>query len=293
MDHRHGIRAWQWLFIFDGLSSIRFDLLSDQTATKSHAGIIGIPVCIYGYWAIPDQPTSSRARWLKPNDRRMAIGRMESCGREPIRKLTWRTIKDIAKGWPVWLFSAIFIAHVLGIRIYAYFNVWLKTLHPEEVNLIPTAGYGTQVFFTLTYAWASDAIGLRWPLVIVACTVAMTGTVILSVYPEDNIPAMMAAWILTFLETGAGALIITWINEVCSHSAEHRAVIIGVVETAAFTFQAWVPLLVYNSGDAPKFPIGYEMATMFFGLEIVLTLVILWCSKKWPVRKIERVGDSE
>ncbi|KAK6217366.1 pantothenate transporter liz1 [Colletotrichum tabaci] len=296
MDHRHGIRAWQWLFIFDGLSSIHFDLLSDQTATKSHAGIIGIPVCIYGYWAIPDQPTSSRARWLKPNDRRMAIGRMESCGREPIRKLTWRTIKDIAKGWPVWLFSAIFIAHVLGIRIYAYFNVWLKStglFTPEEVNLIPTAGYGTQVFFTLTYAWASDAIGLRWPLVIVACTVAMTGTVILSIYPEDNIPAMMAAWILTFLETGAGALIITWINEICSHSAEHRAVIIGVVETAAFTFQAWVPLLVYNSGDAPKFPIGYEMATMFFGLEIVLTLVILWCSKKWPVRKIERVGDSE
>ncbi|GKT45089.1 pantothenate transporter liz1 [Colletotrichum spaethianum] len=253
-------------------------------------GIIGIPICLYGYWAIPDQPTSSRARWLKPEDRRMAIGRMESCGREPIRKLTWRTIKDIANGWPVWLFSAIFIAHVLGIRIYSYFNVWLKSTGlytPEEVNLIPTAGYGTQVFFTLTYAWASDAIGLRWPLVIVACVIAMIGTVILSVYPEDNIPAMMAAWILTFLETGAGALIITWINEVCSHSAEHRAVIIGVVETAAFTFQAWVPLLVYNSGDAPKFPIGYEMATMFFGLEIFLTLVILWCSKKWPVRKID------
>ncbi|KAI8268890.1 hypothetical protein K4K58_003676 [Colletotrichum sp. SAR11_239] len=275
MDYRNGVRAWQWLFIFDG--------------------IIGIPVCLYGYWAIPDQPTSSRARWLKPDDRRMAIGRMEACGREPIRKLTWRTIKDIAKGWPVWLFSAIFIAHVLGIRIYAYFNVWLKStglFTPEEINLIPTAGYGAQVFFTLSYAWASDAIGLRWPLVIVACTVSIIGTIILSVYPEDNIPAMMAAWILTFLETGAGALIITWVNEVCSHSAEHRAVIIGFVETAAFTFQAWVPLLVYNTGDAPKFPIGYEMATMFFALEIVLTLVILWCSKKWPVRKIEVVDDE-
>ncbi|TEA20509.1 Pantothenate transporter liz1 [Colletotrichum sidae] len=276
MDHRHGVRAWQWLFIFDG--------------------IIGIPVCLYGYWAIPDQPTSSRARWLTPSDRRMAVSRMESVGRTPARKLTLGTVADIVRTWPVWLFSAIFIAHVLGIRVYSYFNVWLKSTNlftPEEVNLIPTAGYDAQVLFTLSYAWISDAVGLRWPLIIAACLVSITGTLILSVYPEHNTPAMMAGWVLTFLETGAGALIITWVNEVSSHSAEHRAVVIGVVETAAFTFQAWVPLFIYNTGDAPRFPIGYEMATMFFALEIVLTLVILYCSKRWPVRKVEGFVGSE
>lgn len=124
--------------------------------------------------------------------------------------------------------------------------------------------------------------GLRWPLIIVACIVALIGTIILSIYPEHNIAAMMAGWLLTFCETGAGALIITWINEICSHSAEHRAIIIGVVETAAFTFQAWVPLLIYNTSEAPKFRIGYKMAAMFFALEIVLTLVILWLSKVRP-----------
>ncbi|KEZ45043.1 putative pantothenate protein [Scedosporium apiospermum] len=271
MDGRAGLRAWQWLFIFDG--------------------IIGVPICLYGYFAIPDAPTGSRARWLKPKDRAMAVERMEKCGREPMKKLTWRTIRNIVTSWPVYLFCSIFIAHVLGIRIYSYFNLWLKATRrytTEEVNVIPTAGYALQICFTLTYAWTSDAIGRRWPIIIVACLVAIIGTIILSVWPEDNIPAMMAGWLLTFCETGAGALIITWINEILSHSAEERALVIGVVETLAFTFQAWVPLFVYNTGQAPHFPIGYEMATMFFGLEIVLTLVILYCVKKWPQGKRER-----
>lgn len=275
MDGRHGLGAWQWLFIFDG--------------------IIGVPIAVYGYFAIPDTPHSSRARWLKPKDRGMAVERMEKCGRAPMKKLTWRTIRNIATTWPVYLFCAIFIAHVLGIRIYSYFNVWLKATGrytTEEVNVIPTAGYGLQICFTLTYAWTSDALGRRWPLIIVACLVAMIGTIILSVWPEDNIPAMMAGWLLTFCETGAGALIITWINEILSHSAEERAIIIGVVETMAFTFQAWVPLFVYNTGQAPHFPIGYEMATMFFGLEIILTLVILYGVKKWPQGKQKAVEEA-
>jgi MFS transporter, ACS family, pantothenate transporter len=265
MNGRSGLAAWQWLFIFDG--------------------VIGIPIALYGYWAIPDQPAASKAWWLKPRDREMAVSRMEQVGRKPMKRLTWKVIGEIFSAWPIYLFCAIFICHVLGIRIYSYMNLWLKATKlytTEEVNIIPTAGYGMQIFFTLSYAWASDAMGLRWPVIIVACVVALIGTIILSIYPEHNMAAMMAGWLLTFCETGAGALIITWINEICSHSAEHRAIIIGVVEAAAFTFQAWVPLFIYNTSEAPKFRIGYKMAAMFFALEIVLTLVILWLSKVRP-----------
>ncbi|KAF4120880.1 Major Facilitator Superfamily [Geosmithia morbida] len=267
MNGRSGLAAWRWLFIFDG--------------------IIGVPVALYGYWAIPDAPTSSRARWLNVKDREMAISRMERVGRAPLKKLTWRTIRNIAVNWPVWIFSAIFIAHVCAIKIYSYFNLWLKSTNlytTEEINIIPTAGYGLQIVCTLTYAWVSDAIQSRWPLIIVAATVSLIGTIILSVWPEQNTTAMMAGWFLTFCETGAGALIITWINEICGHNAEHRAIIIGVVETMAFTFSAWVPLLIYNTSEAPHFRIGYQMASMFFAIEIVLTVVILFCWKRWPQR---------
>ncbi|KAK8047151.1 hypothetical protein PG996_015215 [Apiospora saccharicola] len=223
MNGKHGVAAWRWLFIFDG--------------------IIGVPVALYGYFAVSDSPTTSRASWLKPKERETAIARMERVGRKPMKKLTWRIIREIVTSWPVYLFCAIFIVHVLGIRIYSYMNLWLKATKlytTEEINIIPTAGYGL------------DALGLRWPVIIFACLVALVGTAILSVYPEHDHAAMMAGWLLTFCETGAGALIVTWINGICSHSADQRAIIIGVVETAAFTFQAWVPPIDLQHGGGAQ-----------------------------------------
>lgn len=171
---------------------------------------------MYGYWAIPDAPTSSKARWLNETDREMAVNRMQSHGRAPMKKLTLAIWKRILTTWPVYLFCTIFIAHVLGIRIYSYFNLWLEDTGlytREEINVIPSAGYGMQICFTLSYAWASDAIRMRWPLIIFACVVAIIGTIILSVWPDSNLAAMYTGWLLTFCETGAGALIITWINK--------------------------------------------------------------------------------
>lgn len=265
MNGRSGLAAWRYLYIFDG--------------------IIGVPVALYGFWAIPDSPGLSRAFWLKPHEREMAVARMERVGRAPIKRITWGVIRDIFKSWPVYLFSAIFIAHVCAIKVYSYFNLWLKATGrwtTEEINVIPSAGYGLQIFCTLSYAWVSDALQTRWPIIIVAACISLIGSIILSIYPSGNIAAMMIGWLLTFCETGAGALIITWINEICSHSAEHRAIVIGVVETMSFTFQAWVPLLIYNTGEAPHFHIGYKMAAMFFAIEIVLTVVIKFFAKKWP-----------
>ncbi|QGA18628.1 hypothetical protein EYB26_006313 [Talaromyces marneffei] len=214
-------------------------------------GIIGIPIALYG-------------------------------------KLTPRTFLDVGRTWAAWLFSLLFIAHVCGIRIYSYFNVWLKSTgrySVEQVNLIPTAGYGAQIIFTLSYAWASDALQMRWPVVIFAAMIALTGTIILSVWPANSIPVMMTGWILTFLETGAGALIIAWINETCAYSTEHRILIIGFVETMAFTFNAWVPLLAYNTAQSPRFTIGYKLAAMFFAVEIVLTLLIAYVAKRWDLKE--------
>ncbi|KAF2712168.1 pantothenate transporter liz1 [Pleomassaria siparia CBS 279.74] len=281
MDGRYGVAAWQWLFIFDGIRERGFDHLT------MNEGIIGVPIAIYGYFAIPDQPTSSKARWLKPDEKKMGIARMEAVGRQPVKNLTLKKLLSILKSWQLHMFCAIFTAHVLGIRIYSYFNVWLKSTKrwsTAEVNLIPTAGYGAQLLSTLAYAWISDAIGKRWPVIVGACVPAIIGCIILSVWPASNIPAMMAGWILTFLETGAGALIITWIQEICSASAEHRIVIIGIVEAIAFTFQAWVPLFIYNTGKAPRFPIGYQMAAMFFALEAVLVLVARVLNKRFPLK---------
>ena len=121
-----------------------------------------------------------------------------------------------------------------------------------------------------------------------AAGVALIGTIILSIYPENNHSAMLAGWILTYAQMGASALMLSWINELLSFSTEHRLVVIGVVETFGFVMNAWVILLAYNSGEAPHFSVGYYMAAMFFALEIVSILFIAFCAKKWkPHPRVE------
>ncbi|KAL4879919.1 major facilitator superfamily domain-containing protein [Aspergillus karnatakaensis] len=275
MNGRAGLAAWQWLFIFDG--------------------ILGIPISLYGFWAIPDSPADSRNRWLSAEETERASARMKAVGRAPAKKLTVRTFIEVFSSWPVYLFSTVFIAHVLGLRIYSYFNVWLKSTGDyttEQVNVIPFAGYAMQIVFTLIYAWTSDYLQLRYPVIMFACIPAIIGTSILSVWPEHNTAAMMAGWLLTYAETGAGILFTSWVSETCGFSAEHRIVVIGVMEAVAFTFNAWVPLLVYNTGQSPHFKIGYQMAAMFFAIELVLAGVIAAVERRWPAWKVGRARGA-
>ncbi|KAK6063199.1 pantothenate transporter protein [Seiridium cupressi] len=88
-------------------------------------------------------------------------------GREPPGHLTWKTFREVFSMWPVYLFSTVFTAQVLGIRIYNYFTIYPKDVDYsiEESNLIPTAAFAFQAVLTLLYAWFSDPIQMRAPVI--------------------------------------------------------------------------------------------------------------------------------
>ncbi|KAL4915479.1 hypothetical protein BDW62DRAFT_212716 [Aspergillus aurantiobrunneus] len=156
------------------------------------------------------------------------ISLMKAVGRAPAKKiLTLITFVDDFRSWPVWFFSTVFIAHVLGLRIYSYSKFWLKSTGDyttEQVNVTPSAGYGLQIICTLLYAWTSDFIRLWWPVIVFACIPAITGTAILSVWPETNTAAMMTGWLLMYAETGAGILFTSWVSEIPHFSIGYQMV---------------------------------------------------------------------
>jgi MFS transporter, ACS family, pantothenate transporter len=74
----------------------------------------------------------------------------------------------------------------------------------------------------------------------------------------------------------------TMVNEACSFSSEHRIITIGWTEAFSYAMSAWVILFAYPSGESPKFKYGYELATIFFAVEIVAVALIAYCMKRWP-----------
>ncbi|EPE07878.1 pantothenate transporter liz1 [Ophiostoma piceae UAMH 11346] len=282
MNGAHGLAAWRWLFVFDG--------------------VIGVPIALYGFFAIPNSPATTRARWLSPDERRRAADRMHAVGRSSVdrTRLSLRTLANIFREWPVYLFTASFVCYIQATRVYAYFNVWLKSTgrySVEQVNTIPTAGFGLLVVVTLVFAWTSDGLQTRWPVIVWGASMSLAGAVVLSATVRADIAApnhaaIMAGFFLTYLTTGTAGVCMTYMTEVLSYNYLHRAVVIAIADTAAYAFVAWLPLVIFNTGEAPFFHIGYKMTAVFLSLQIVFILLVPVAQKRWPVGQYEDRRDA-
>ena len=85
MNGTAGLPGWRWLFIF--------------------CGIISLLGPLWGYYAIPDNPYTSKARWMSPEDLEKHMKRMESIDRKKPVPLTWAKLKKIVTHWPLYAFT--------------------------------------------------------------------------------------------------------------------------------------------------------------------------------------------
>lgn len=113
-------------------------------------------------------------------------------------------------------------------------NLWLKSLKiysVSKINVIPSGGYAIEIVCALTYAIVSDAIGVRWPVIMVGASLGLLGGTLLAVQQHIPFGAKYFAWFLTFAPVGGGALLFAWGNEVCGNNAEERALLLGWLNT--------------------------------------------------------------
>jgi ACS family pantothenate transporter-like MFS transporter len=87
-----GKAGWQWLFIMDG--------------------VISAPICLAGFFLIPDLPENTRAFYLSTDDANLARKRMDDVGRAPRRKLGWSILKRIFTRWHVWALTLLYIIFI-------------------------------------------------------------------------------------------------------------------------------------------------------------------------------------
>jgi ACS family pantothenate transporter-like MFS transporter len=113
----HGKAGWQWLFIMDG--------------------VISVPICILGFFLIPDLPENSRALYLSKEHRELGKTRMESIGRAPRKKLGWGIIKRVFSKWHVWVLTVLYIIFINSSPTTSVnpLSLWLKSKH-YRVTLI-------------------------------------------------------------------------------------------------------------------------------------------------------------
>ncbi|KAH7054284.1 MFS general substrate transporter [Macrophomina phaseolina] len=278
---RGGLKGWQWLFIVDGC--------------------ISLPICLAGYFVLPDVPEISKPFYLTKEEVAFAQKRMQLEGRKPRAPYTKEKVKKIIKSWHIWVLTLLYIAFNNG-NMFAQpaFAQWLKaSTNPKysvgQINAYPTTTYAVAVVSTLIYAWSSDTFlrGARWPPMIFAGIWNIIVYVSLAVW---DIPTgwHWACYILAGLNSGLSGLCMSWAHEICADDNEERAIVIGSMNEMAYVVQAWLPLIVWKQTDAPQYRKGFITVAVIGGpLLIGSALGTLVLHNREKSRRARRGGGSD
>ncbi|KAJ5518609.1 Major facilitator superfamily domain general substrate transporter [Penicillium expansum] len=286
LNGTHGYAGWRWLFIIDG--------------------IITLPLALAGYVFFPNLPQSGKKTWWTTEEEHLlSIKRMENIGRVGKKPWTIAKAKAILLSWHTYLLPLLYILWNNGIPQPAM-GYWLKSFnaHPpplpgttytiSQINNLPLPTTAVLIVMGLIWGWLSDGPcrGARWPFIYIGAVITLTitttaqllFTVLMMKLPfYTNLKGRMAVYWLSNIGMGAGPLILSWINEICSDDTEKRALLVAMANDLAYVVQAVAPNFVWKTTAFPRAPKGYTWSIVLQILLILGTATVqflLWHDKK-------------
>ncbi|KAI0166727.1 MFS general substrate transporter [Hypoxylon sp. FL1284] len=255
MDGKDGFRGWQWLFIINT--------------------IISLPIAIAGFFFFPDVPEISRAWWLGRDEIELAKKRMRFEGRADRGSYTKAKLRKIFTSWHIYALTLlyVFFNNGVGYGSQPAFALWLKqeAYSVAAVNSYPTIASAVAVVFTYVYAWTSDSVfrGARWPPMVFSGVVNIVTNTSLAVW---DIPVgwKWFCYIFGMIGGGISGLTFAWAHEICSDDNEERALVVGTMNEMAYVVQAWLPLIVWQQVDGPRYQKGF-ITMVFIAAGLIVT----------------------
>ncbi|KAI8712418.1 MFS domain-containing protein [Fusarium sp. LHS14.1] len=247
---RHGLAGWQWLFIFDG--------------------IISIPIAVWGFFAIPDLPHTTRAFYWTKDDREYGIQRAEGNGRVAPQPLTWRAIKGVFSNWRLWVFILPYLMVAQAGSGTGYFNLYLKAegYSVVQTNVLPTAGNAISVVAAFTAGMIVDATQARPTMSVIIQLAVVVSNILLAVWYIPN-GARLFAYFLSYVGSAAQPIIISWGHHLNAGDPNLRQLLVATGNIFTYSFSTWLPLVLFPTYDAPHYKYGYQVLILFGGLAVI------------------------
>ncbi|KZT19853.1 MFS general substrate transporter [Neolentinus lepideus HHB14362 ss-1] len=257
LNGRYGLAGWQWLFIIDG--------------------IITVPIGILGFLIMPDLPSNTKPSALYTEAQlAMARKRMEEIGRRPPTKYTKKKIIGFFKTWHIWTLVPRHTVYTVA-----------------QINLYPLGINAVQVVTTLVWAWWSDAIGARWPPMVVAGVWSMVNCIVLASSPlYTHIARRWVFYYFTLCLGGLSGLILAWANELTGHDNEKRSFVVACCNTFAYVFQAWLPIVLFPQVEQPRVQKG-TIATIFINFGMICFALLTMVLQKRDERRNRKYMEDD
>ncbi|KAE8391409.1 putative pantothenate transporter [Aspergillus alliaceus] len=195
------------------------------------------------------------------------VGAKDRARRAKIRrpgKMGIDVFKRTLKRWHIWVFIFCYACMTISPYPTLYMSLWLKGegYSVTQINKLPTVTYAINTI-NIVASWLGTtlaAIYLTWLTYTIALVCCLFSASCMIVW---NIP--------TGLKFVACPILYSTVNTIVKDDSEERALIMGSMMTFGYSFQIWVPLLLFPTAgpdDAPRWRKGWPAAFAFF--------VLLW-----------------
>ncbi|OQE24638.1 hypothetical protein PENSTE_c007G09645 [Penicillium steckii] len=278
LNGHSGYEGWRWLFIIDG--------------------IITLPLAVAGYFFFPNLPQGGKKTWwITAEEHLISVKRMQAIGRAGKQPWSMEKVKRILLSWHTYLLPLLYIVWNNGIP-QPSMGYWLKSFNVDpppvpgtsfsvaQINNLPLPTTAVLIVMGLIWAWVSDGPcrGARWPFIYIGAVITLIiSTLLLKIPLYSGMKGREAVYWLSKLGEGAGPLILSWINEICSEDTEKRALLVAMANDLAYVVQAVAPNFVWKTTDFPRAAKGHTYSIVLQVLLIVVTATIqllLWRDKK-------------
>jgi hypothetical protein len=120
----------------------------------------------------------------------------------------------------------LYICTVIGNQGWTYFGLFLRSLKNGDgnktwtvakVNAIPIGGSSIQVVFVWFWAFLSDHLQTRWPLIVIQASIGLIPAITMSIWtshPDQvSLSAAYASYFINYMVLGTAPLIFSWLAD--------------------------------------------------------------------------------
>jgi ACS family pantothenate transporter-like MFS transporter len=243
-------------------------------------------VAIYGFFAFPDTPSSTRAWWLTEEEKQLSISRLPQVEKHR-GVIGWNIVSRVLGTWHFWAFVMIWIfaSNTEMFSTNAIMNLWLSDTGNwtvQQANYIPMGVAGVGIAATLFLGWYTDFTKLAWHVgVILGLTAIISGAVMLSP-PSDG--AKFFALFLNGCQYASQTVMFAWANDLTRSDDAKRAVILGAMNTFSTAVYMFWSILFYNATQSPDWHEG-SIAMICMGVAFFITTLVCYFLERRDKRR--------
>lgn len=267
--------AFKWMFVFDA--------------------VISFPIGIYTMFVDPNTPSTTNAWYWSKEDKLIALERRRRIGAQlnTRQKYTWKKIKSFFNTWHIFVFPIMFLAYnnTCVSLSQPIFTTWMKyslKAPPKVYNEMPSALSGTGIGVAILIAYTNDYLGgKKNHIFIFAYFICLiVGCASLAYW---NLPRGYH-WFTYFLvgvPTSWGQpQIFSWLNRLLFADDMKRNFLVVCTNNLAYITNAFVPIFVWNTEDAPRYYIGYCYTASLASVGVIFTIIAFYFA-----RRDERIAE--